>query len=264
MNCRPLLWVTAWCVVCVGTVRAQIQHIENRRIYSDTVRWAGTTEANFSTLRNRELLVNAELKPFVQYTDSLNYWLLLGNYEYSAGDRVYAHSLMLHTRYNRYLSKRMHWMASEVYAQAQSNPLLGQRIRALMGTGPRFAVLNRKGYRLFSGISYMFEYEQTVDYTNFYNHRGSLYLSWLFDPLKTVTFSGSVYGQPLLTNFADYRVSGQLRLLFRIIRRLGFKFEVGFLYDSRPPVDVRKFIFDAEAGITYDFTRGAKQKKPRR
>lgn len=245
-------------------VTAQVQHIESRRIYNDTIGWAGSGDINFSAVQNRDLLLNVGVKPFVQYKDSTNYVLFLGDYNYSVGGaKVYAHSLLFHLRYNRYFRKDIRWVMWELYAQSQLNPLLSQRIRAVAGTGPRFRLLGNRKYRIYTGISYMYEYEEIIsNMTIERNHRGSAYLSWAFKPLPHFTFSGSTYIQPLLTNFADYRISGQYLLLFKIIKRMNFKFEFGFLYDSRPPMDVRNFIFNAQAGIQIDFTRsGLKRKK---
>lgn len=250
---------------CLGNLHAQIQHIENRRIYNDTTGWAGSSEANFSALQNRDLLVNLDVKPFVQYKDSMNYFLALGQYRYSVGDIVYAHSLLFHFRYSRYLVKDVRWVMWEAYTQAQINPLLSQRVRALVGSGPRFQLFENKKYKLYSGLSYMYEYEETISDSSIQrNHRGSFYVSWFFHPKPNFTFSGSTYAQPLLTNFKDYRLSGQYTLAFKVFKRTAFKFEFGFLYDSRPPLDVRHYIFNAQAGIIFDFTGYAVKKKKRK
>ena len=242
--------------------QAQIQHIENKRIYSDSVGWMGNVEANFSAVQNRDLLVNLDVKPYVQYKDTMNYFLGLGDYNYSVGDRVYAHALLFHFRYSRYLRKDIRWVMWEFYTQAQFNPLLSQRVRALAGTGPRFRLYEDNKYKVYSGISYMYEYEEILADTSIQrNHRGSVYVSWLFQPKPYFMFSGSTYAQPLFTNFLDYRISGQYALLFKVFKRAAFKFEFGFLYDSRPPKEVRNFIFNAEAGIVYNFTNYGKRKK---
>ena len=267
MRTRRILWCLVLLSLSVGSgPYAQIQHIENRRIYDDSLGWAGRADVNFSAIQNRNLLVNLGVRPFAQFTDSMNYFLALGDYNYSVGEIVYAHSLLFHVRYNSYFTHRNRWVSWEMYAQTQFNPLLSQRVRALAGTGPRFRLLDKKNYKIFIGPSYMFEYEEIIaDSSVQRNHRGSLYLSWFFNPVKNFSFSGSTYVQPLLTDFADYRVSGQYTLRFKIVKRTDFKFEFGFLYDSRPPQEVRNFIFNAQAGIGIDFTRaGLKQKKPRR
>ena len=242
--------------------KAQIQHIENRRIYNDTTGWAGQIDGNFSALQNRDLLVTLGVKPFAQYVDSVNYFLALGDYTYSFGDRLYANSLLLHLRYNRYFARDIRWVCWEFYTQAQYNPLLSQRLRALAGTGPRFQILGKRKYKVFSGLSYMYEYQEIIaDQSIERNHRGSLYVSWFVSPNTNFVFSGSTYVQPLLTNFSDYLISGQYALKFRIVKRLNFKFEFGFLYDSRPPQEVRNFIFNAQAGVSIDLTRLGKRHK---
>lgn len=245
-------------------IYAQIQHIENRRIHNDTTGWSGQIDGNFSALQNRDLLITVGVKPFTQYVDSMNYVLALGDYNYSFGDKLYAHSLLFHLRYNRYFVRDIRWVCWEMYGQTQFNPLLSQRLRALSGTGPRFQIVGKRKYKVFTGLSYMYEYQEIIaDESIERNHRGSLYFSWFLQPTATFAFSGSTYVQPMLTNFSDYLISGQYMLRFRIIKRLSFRFEFGFLYDSRPPLDVRNFIFNAQAGAGIDLTRlGLRQRKP--
>ncbi|MCG9911089.1 MAG: DUF481 domain-containing protein [Flavobacteriales bacterium] len=242
----------------------QVQHIEARRIYNDTVGWAGNIDFNFSALQNRDLLINLGVKPFVQFKDSSNYFLALVEYNYSVGkERVFANAFSTHFRYNRYFRKDIRWIMWEFYTQGQLNPLLSQRVRALAGTGPRFRLFGNKDYKLYSGTSYMYEYEEIiVDNSIQRNHRVSTYIAWFFDPLPHFSFGGSTYYQPLLTDFKDYRISGMYTLRFRMFKRASFKFDVGFLYDSQPPTDVRNFVFNAGAGAGIDLNRlGIKRKK---
>lgn len=238
-------------------VHGQVQHIENRRIFNDTTGWAGNADFSFSALQNRDLLVNIAARPIVQFKDSANYFLGIVDYNYTfSKDREFANSLLAHLRYNRYFRKNVRWAMWEFFTQGQFNPLLSQRVRALAGTGPRLRIFGNRDYKIYTGGSYMYEYEEIiVDSTIERNHRGSVYLSWFFDPVPGFTFGASTYVQPLLTDFRDFRVSGQYTLRFRVVKRLAFRFDAGFLYDSRPPSQVRNLIFNTSFGVTVDLNR---------
>lgn len=238
-------------------VHAQIQHIENRRIYNDTTGWAGNADFAFSALQNRDLLVNIFARPVVQFKDSANYFLGVLDYNYTFSKvSEYANSFLGHLRYNRYFRKNVRWAMWEFFSQGQYNPLLSQRVRALAGTGPRLRIFGNKDYKIYTGYSYMYEYEEIiVDSSIERNHRGSAYLSLFFDPIPGFTFGASTYVQPLLTDFRDFRVSGQYTVRFRLVKRFAFRIDVGFLYDSRPPSEVRKFIFNTSFGVTVDLSR---------
>lgn len=236
-------------------LNAQIVNIENRRIYDDTTGWSGAFDAGFSAIRNKDLLLNASFRPRVQYKTKRHYYLFLTDWYYSKGaDKVYANTGMMHFRYAYRLNKKGSTKKSpwkwENYAQIQYNQLLDQRMRALTGSGIRLKAFDKKGYRIFVGTSTFYEYEeiQSSDIIN-QGFRWSNYVSWFFNPTSTFSFSAATYYQPLWRDFKDFRLMGQYTMTLQVFKRVDFRLEFNNSYDSRPPVNVRKWIFNTTFGV---------------
>ncbi|MEY3198931.1 MAG: hypothetical protein RJA13_889 [Bacteroidota bacterium] len=234
---------------------SQVVNIENRRIYDDTSGWSGAFDAGFSAVQNKDLLLNASFRPRLQYKTKKHYYLFLTDWYYSKGaDRVYANTGMVHFRYAYRLNKKNSTKKSpwkwESYAQIQYNQLLDQRLRTLAGTGLRIKALDKKGYRIFAGTSTFYEYEaiQSSDLIQ-KNFRWSNYISWYFNPKPSFSFSAVTYFQPLWNNLNDFRFMGQYTLTFNTFKRMDFRFEFNNFFDSKPPKDVRNWIFNTSVGI---------------
>ena len=235
---------------------SQVVNIENRRIYDDTSGWSGAIDAAFSAVQNKDLLMTGAFRPRIQYKNRKHYYLFLTDWVYSKGaDRVYANSGMVHLRYAYRLKrfsdnlKKSPWKW-ESYGQVQYNRLLDQRMRLLFGSGLRVKALDVKGYKFFSGSSFFYEYEDIQSSGQVIQDvRWSNYISWFFDPKTNFTFSGATYFQPNVQAFEDFRILGQYALSFMFFKRIDFKVEFTSFYDTRPPENVRSWIFSSSAGI---------------
>jgi hypothetical protein len=235
--------------------QGQVVNIENRRIYDDTSGWSGALDAGFSAVQNKDLLLNANFRPRIQYKTPKHYYLFLTDWYYSKGaDRVYANTGMVHFRYAYRLQRKSAKKKSpwkwESYTQIQYNQLLDQRMRTLVGTGLRVKALDKKGYRIFAGTSTFYEYEE-IQSSNIINQgfRWSNYLSWYFNPKSTFSFSAVTYIQPMWTDFKDYRFMGQYTINFHALKRTDFKFEVNNYFDSKPASEVRNWMFNCTFGV---------------
>jgi hypothetical protein len=228
---------------------SQVVNIENRRIYDDTAGWSGAVDAGFSAVQNNQLLYTLSFRPRVQYKTRKHYYLLLADLAYTASKTAtYANSGMSHFRYAyRLWNSPWKW---ESYTQVQYNELLNQKLRALLGTGIRWKMYDKNSMRFFIGTSTFYEYEelQTEQVFN-RGFRWSNYLSWFITSKSGITFTATTYAQPLWSDFADIRVSGQYALGFRVTKRLDIKLEYSFFHDSKPPADVRKTVFSSLAGF---------------
>lgn len=234
---------------------AQVVNIENKRIYDDTSGWSGALDAGFSAVQNKDLLLNGNFRPRIQYKTPKHYFLFLTDWYYSKGaDRVYANTGMVHFRYAYRLQRKVATKKSpwkwESYAQVQYNQMLDQRLRTLVGTGLRVKALDKKGYRIFAGTSTFFEYEDIQSSTEIIQgYRWSNYISWYFNPKSTFSFSAVTYIQPLWSDFKDYRFMGQYAINFHVFKRTDFKFEVNNYFDSKPAKDVRNWMFNGMFGV---------------
>jgi hypothetical protein len=109
---------------------------------------------------------------------------------------------------------------------------------------------------MYLGPMYMLEYEDVKsDDTIHVDSRLSTYLSWTLDPPGAFSFTATTYYQPLLKDWEDYRLSGMYNVKFRVIKRLDFKVDFNFLFDSRPPSTIRKFIFALSTGVVFKFRK---------
>lgn len=227
----------------------QVVNIENKRIYDDTSGWSGTVEASFSAQQTKDLLYAINFKHLVQYKTRKHYYLVMSDLRYSGGNIVYANSGMAHARY-AYRLNNGPWKW-ESYSQVQYNQLLLQKLRTLVGSGLRWKFYDKKESKFFAGSSVFFEYEEIQEEPNdVFNRtfRWSNYLSWFINR-PNYAFTAATYYQPSLTDFNDYRISGQYTYLFKFKKRVDFKFELTGFYDSKPPRNVRDFTFSSTFGI---------------
>jgi hypothetical protein len=142
---------------------AQIVNIENRRIYEDTSGWSGALDAGFSVTQNSsDILYSGNLRPRVQYKTRKNHFLLISDLNYAGSNKTtYANSGMSHFRYARRINNSA-WKW-EAYTQIQYNQLLNQRVRYLIGTGPRWKFIDTNNIRFFAGTSTFWEYEELTE-----------------------------------------------------------------------------------------------------
>jgi hypothetical protein len=243
------LWT--WSSRCYG----QVVNIENRRIYDDTAGWSGSFDSGFSMVDNKDLLLNASLRPRVQFKNKLHYVLFLTDWSYSKGvDRVYANAGMVHMRYALRMSgknaeRKSPWKW-ESYTQVQYNELLDQRLRALIGTGLRVKARDKNGIRVFAGTSAFFEHEEIQTTGTFIEDvRWSNYLSWFIQPKSTFSFTGTTYYQPVFDDFSDYRFMGQYAMNFSVFKRIDFRFEYNTFFDSKPNIGVSNWLHNASFGV---------------
>lgn len=237
-------------LILSASVNAQIVNIENRRIYEDTSGWSGSLDAGFSVTQNSpDILYSGNLRPRAQYKTRKNHYLIISDLVYTASNKTtYANSGMSHFRYARRI-KNSPWKW-EAYTQIQYNQLLNQRLRYLVGTGPRWKFIDTNNVRFFAGTSTFWEYEElTEDGVINDNMRWSTYLSWFIRTKTGFSFSGTTYYQPRWDRFSDFRFSGQYSIGQAITKRLDIRVEFTLYYDSAPPVNVQKTVFSSVTGI---------------
>lgn len=239
------------CALCLQfDVFSQIVNIENRRIYEDTSGWSGSLDAGFSVTQNSSnVLYSGNFRPRIQYKTRKNYFLLISDLTYAASNKTtYANSGMSHFRYARRI-KNSAWKW-EAYTQIQYNQLLNQRVRFLVGTGPRWKFIDTNNVRFFVGTSAFWEYEElTKDGVINDNMRWSNYLSWFIKTKGGFSFSATTYYQPRFDRIKDFRFSGQYSIAQQLTKRLDIRFEFNLFYDSYPPTDVRKTVFSSSTGF---------------
>jgi hypothetical protein len=234
----------------IPDVFGQIVNIEQARIRTDTIGWTGHTDLNFQTIKYEEVLYNVGLKGSAQWKNEKKLWLLLGDVSYAAStNEVFNNSGLLHLRFNRKLNSKVKW---EAFSQLQYNQLLALNYRLLNGTGFRFSIVNKESTRLYTGTLLMQELENIRGlYKNTSDFRLSNYVSMNLNK-KQWAYSSTVYFQPRLDFWKDYRVSGQHTVSTSLGHHLRLKFELSHFYDSNPPLNVPKSTVMTNVGLGID------------
>jgi Protein of unknown function, DUF481 len=244
-------------MVILGCAKAnaQLVNIESRRIHNDSVRRTGEFNFNFSYRdinKKTFSVLSSNLVLQLKSKSLRSYWLFLASADVSkAGNNNFENSHFLHLRYNQKLGKKVRW---EAFAQFQRNLPIGIRWRYLVGTGPRFKLINSDFLHGYVGLLYMYEYEGAVNNGQFKGSRNSSYASFTVQvaPIK-MEMTSTTYYQPLLLNFKDYRILSENRLVFHITKKFKVQTSFRYYFDSRPPTGITGYTIALEQGFALSF-----------
>ncbi len=232
---------------------SQIVNIESQRYKTDTIGWEGNYNLGFTFGKQKEKYFAFSNAAHVQYKSKKSLYLILGSLDIlKSGNNKIANSGFFHFRYNYKIRKWLRW---EAFSQVQYNKLTGLRMRFLLGTGPRFKLVEVEKIKSYLGTLYMLEYEINNDKTQkLVQGRFSGYLSFSFRPIKTIELISTTYYQPRFDDIKDYRISTDNALFFRFHKILSFGLNYKLTFDTRPPQgsDV-KLIYQLENKFKIDF-----------
>jgi len=230
----------------------QVLNIEQQRIITDTTGWSGTANISSSYSKNKQSLLSLNMKDHVQFkTDSALYLLFIDYGLTKSHESDFDNAGTAHLRYNYKLKT---YLTFEAFTQGQFNKLLNVRFRWLTGLGPRFKVIGKKHFRVYAASLYMYEYEEVTSPLLFHrDHRLSNYISTTWKHKSGTILTNTLYYQPLLSSFDDYRVFNQFDLTFKITKNLSFTTSWRYFFDSNPPENVVHSTQFLGNGITYKF-----------
>lgn len=232
---------------------AQIVNIESKRVvHVDSSEWYGRLNLGFNLIENGNSIINFNGGANLEYVKGHHWFLALTNFNFIQIEKEdFINDGFLHFRYNYSINK---FLSYEAFTQAQYNEKLNLQLRWLLGTGLRFALVNKKDHNAYLGVSYMYEYnEETSPELEFRDHRMSSYFSFSIKPFKNARFTGTSYFQPVLNDFNDLRLSSQSALAIDLTKNLKFTTTLNITYDSRVPEDVVNTIYSFRNGIRLDF-----------
>ena len=155
-----------------------------------------------------------------------------------------------HFRFNRDLNKKLVW---EAFIQGQFDEVQEIDQRYLLGTGPRFELLETDSASLYFGALYMYEYEETSAEVKVFNkhHRLSMYLNGGFQFNASTGMNNTTYFQPRPDILSDFRIASITQFFTQINKHLSFNFNLNFVYDSRPPETVPLRMYNFTAGLAW-------------
>jgi len=236
-----------------NTCYAQIVNTEKARMQSDTTGWMGNAGAAVSLIKNTQQVFTAEVHAHVQYKSKKSLYLMLGSYSFlKGGNNKLVDNTFLHFRYNYKLNKVLRW---EVFTQLQNNLVTKIKSRYLLGTGPRFKILDTKVIRLYAASLFMYEYEKVNDSANTVHRdvRNSSYISFSITPNNMVEIVSTSFYQPQVNNLKDYRILNQASVKVKAAKKLSVSLNWNYLYDSYPAPGIPTVNYAFSTGLEYDF-----------
>jgi hypothetical protein len=244
-------------------IQAQVLNTEKLRIQTQKSTWVGSLDASFGLLKSKSgQSLTLKFDGQLNYSQQRSKWMFLTGYNRRSfsttnvlGDDfvVFNHFQYTHLRYNYDWKKR--WTI-EAFAQEQFDQVHEIDFRLLGGTGLRWELNQTDTSKLYLGILYMYEHEQTSPLdTLIFNrdHRLSSYLSGGFKIKDYLTVNNIVYYQPNLSAFSDYRILLETRITVRITEKLLLNTTLNLIYDSEPPSTVPTTRYSLSNGFSWMF-----------
>jgi putative salt-induced outer membrane protein YdiY len=161
-----------------------------------------------------------------------------------------------HVRYRHTIND---WLTGEAFVQNEADLFRRLAIRFVTGLGPRFTLLNTSGFAVAYGIAYMFEYDKINDTPGpmitdagrtFSEHRISTYAVGNYALNDKVVIGETVYFQPRVDAFSDFRLLSEFSLVSKISNHLAAKTAFVVAYDKTPPDTIKQLDTSLQAGIT--------------
>jgi hypothetical protein len=121
-------------------------------------------------------------------------------------------------------------------------------VRALAGSGPAFQILDTKAASMLAGAAYMFEYERLDEREGVPDagardtaHRASFYVTGTEKVGATTALNQTIYVQPRLDAFGDFRALAELSVTSKINDRVALTQAFVAAYDRRPPAGIERY-----------------------
>lgn len=251
---KSLPHLTAMLMLFIFTgIKGQVVNIESARMQSDTTGLMGEINSNFSLTKNNNEVFSVDLNTHLQYKSKKDLYLFIASYGFlkaAASDLI--NNTFLHFRYNRKLNKSLRW---EAFIQLQKNAVNKIDIRFLIGTGPRFKIVDKKSMKLYLASLVMHEYQKdkTEPVVTQRDIRSSSYISITLKPLTNLEIASTTFYQPLINSIADYRVLNQAGIKIKAGQHFGLSLYWNYLFDSRPVPGIPKVNYNLSSGLGYEF-----------
>ncbi|HHH52836.1 MAG TPA: DUF481 domain-containing protein [Bacteroidetes bacterium] len=231
---------------------SQIVNIEDKRsTFTDSVGWFETGSLSGQWKKNKTEIFNVRAGFQVEFQYKKRILLSISNINFARADnKNFINEGFQHLRYTRLINKR--W-GFEAFGQAQYNEQLSLRLRILFGTGARLNIC-QKNSKCNLGLSAMYEYdEESKGEIIQKDFRLNSYFSASIPIAENINLYSTTYYQPLVTDFNDFRLSSQSKMVLGITKKLSATITFSILYDSRAPIDSPELSEDLYGGLKYKF-----------
>ncbi len=166
--------------------------------------------------------------------------------EYGRGrDSTFKRKTFEHLRARMTIDCRWRW---EGFVQHELDGFRRLAVRALAGTGPALQILDSSAASMLAGAAYMFEYERLDERDGVPDagardtaHRASFYLTGTEKIGATTALNQTIYMQPRLDAFGDFRALAEVSVTSKINDRVALTQAFVAAYDRRPPVGIERY-----------------------
>jgi len=172
-------------------------------------------------------------------------------------DRVYSkdgtiiNKAFSHLRYNYDFTDRYIY---EFFLQAQYNRTQNLSHRYLVGTGIRIIPFRRESFMMAVGITGMYEDEELSSGETSKIARGSSYIFVKADRVDLLSFINTIYVQPALDNWEDFRILDEAELSVWLTKNLALTTSLLYNYDSEPPEGIKHYDLELKNGLKFSFS----------
>jgi len=148
----------------------------------------------------------------------------------------------------------------EGFLQASQDPFARMSLRTLIGGGMRWSLIEKEqSSALYAGLGAFLENERlnqkvgTADALSSTLWRANSYMIWKLQLNEQVRFYNSVYYQPRINQFSDFRLLDQASVMVKLNDSLDIKLSLDVSHDSRPPQTVKQTDVRFSTGISASF-----------
>ena len=163
---------------------------------------------------------------------------------------------------NSFVHFRWTWMkwnilGTELFTQFQQDEFKSLKIRQLNGGGLRAELIKKEDISLSLGSGVMLDHEVVLDKQTSTLWRSTSYLTFLksFDEKKKNLILLTLYYQPLLSNYKDYRINLEANVRTILITSLSLFIEnsINFMYDTQPPEGILTNDLVIKSNLVYEW-----------
>ncbi len=250
MKNSPQIALICTFILCIYvSTKAQIVNIEDRRTaFSDSIGWFENINLSADLIKNTQKIFRAKGAVQLEFQHTKRRFISISEFQFlRVGAQAVLNDGLQHLRYNYFVNK---FYTHEVFTQLQYNENTQIKIRALVGTGARFCLLEKEKNRIFWGLAYMYEYNEENSARNiFRDHRMSTYLSLAVRPFHNVRLSSTSYYQPQLNLWKNYRLSSESTIVIDLSKIISFTGAFTISYDQRKREGVPRLLYQWTNGI---------------
>jgi len=183
--------------------------------------------------------------------------LVSANYHHGETNGVRdSNNAFLHARHIHDINNTKAW---EVFAQVEKNEFTRLKLRSLLGGGLRKKLIDDESYRQYLGLGLFYSVEKLdqAEVTNEDSEQRSTRVNfyslnrWIWS--KNTKLYATLYAQPVINDWKDYRLLGIASLKVAIDTHLSLKVNYTVSRDSEPPALVKKTDTRYFTGFEYQF-----------